>query len=107
MTARERIAEYATLKALGFSPGYVAALIFGEAMVLALVGAGLGILLTFPLAKGFASSPAGAAFASFSVSPETVWMQVAAAFVVGTIAAVVPGWRSARVKIVDGLRHVG
>ncbi|MCA3060241.1 MAG: FtsX-like permease family protein [Rhodocyclaceae bacterium] len=107
MTARERIAEYATLKVLGFSPGYVAALIFGEAMVLAFLGAGIGILLTFPMASGFANSPAGAAFASFAVSASTVWLQVACAVAVGVIAALVPGWRSARVKIVDGLRHVG
>ncbi|MCA3028420.1 MAG: FtsX-like permease family protein [Rhodocyclaceae bacterium] len=107
MTARERIAEYATLKVLGFSPGYVAALIFGEAMVLAFFGAGIGILLTFPMASGFANSPAGAAFASFAVSASTVWLQVACAIAVGVIAALVPGWRSARVKIVDGLRHVG
>jgi putative ABC transport system permease protein len=107
MTARERIAEYATLKVLGFSPGYVAALIFGEAMVLAFLGAGIGILLTFPMASGFANSPAGAAFASFAVSASTVWLQVACAIAVGVIAALVPGWRSARVKIVDGLRHVG
>lgn len=107
MTARERIAEYATLKVLGFSPAYVAALIFGEAMVLALFGAGVGILLTFPMAQGFASSPAGTAFPSFAVSASTVWMQIACALVVGVVAALVPGWRSARVKIVDGLRHVG
>jgi putative ABC transport system permease protein len=107
MTARERIAEYATLKVLGFSPSYVAALIFGEAMVLALFGAGIGILFTFPVASGFASSPAGGAFASFAVSASTVWMQVVCAVAVGVIAALVPGWRSARVKIVDGLRHVG
>jgi putative ABC transport system permease protein len=107
MTARERIAEYATLKVLGFSPGYVAALIFGEAMVLAFLGAGIGILLTFPVASGFANSPAGAAFASFAVSASTVWLQLACAVAVGVIAALVPGWRSARIKIVDGLRHVG
>ncbi len=107
MTARERIAEYATLKVLGFSPGYVAALVFGEAMVLALTGAALGILLTFPMAQGFASSPAGAAFAVFAVTPSTVQLQVICAVIVGVVAALVPSWRSARVNIVDGLRHVG
>jgi len=107
MTARERIAEYATLKVLGFSPFYVGALIFGEAMVLALMGALIGILLTFPMAQGFASSPAGAAFAVFAVTPSTVQLQIICAFVVGIVAAIVPSIRSARVKIVDGLRHVG
>lgn len=107
MTARERVSEYATLKALGFSPAFVAALVFGEAMVLALVGAGLGILITFPIVQGFAASPAGAAFAAFKVTENTVLMQAACAVVVGVIAALIPGWRSARIKIVDGLRHVG
>ena len=38
MTARERYAEYATLKALGFSNGFVALLIFAESLGIALVG---------------------------------------------------------------------
>ncbi len=107
MTARERLAEYATLKALGFSPGFVAALVFGEAMALALIGAGIGILLTFPVAQGFAASPAGTLFASFKVSSSTVALQATCAVVVGCVAALVPGWRSANIKIVDGLRHAG
>ena len=107
MTARERLAEYATLKALGFSPQFVAALVYGEALMLSLIGAGLGILLTFPMAAGFASSPAGAVFAAFRVSGDTVLLQAASGLVVGLVAAVIPGWRSARIRIVDGLRHVG
>jgi ABC-type lipoprotein release transport system permease subunit len=31
-------------------------------------------------------------------------MQLGAAFVVGLVAACVPAWRAARVRIVDGLR---
>ena len=106
MTARERMTEYATLKALGFGPGFVAALIFGEAMMLSLIGGGLGVLLTFPLAQ-VVGVIASAVFAVFKVSQGTVLMQLAAALVVGIMAALVPSWRSARVKIVDGLRHVG
>ena len=106
MTARERLTEYATLKALGFGPGFVAALIFGEALMLSLIGGGLGILLTFPLAK-VVGVIASAVFAVFNVSQATVLMQLACAVVVGVAAALVPSWRSARVKIVDGLRHVG
>ena len=107
MTARERLAEYATLKALGFSPGFVAALVFGEALVLALIGAGIGILLTFPVAHGFAASPAGGMFAVFKVSEQTVILQLCSALVVGVVASLIPAWRSANIKIVDGLRHVG
>ena len=106
MTARERLTEYATLKALGFGPGFVAALIFGEALMLSLIGGGLGVLLTFPLAK-VVGVIASAVFAVFKVSQATVLMQLACALAVGFIAALVPSWRSARIKIVDGLRHVG
>ncbi len=38
MTARERSSEYATLKALGFSGGFVAMLIFAESIGIALAG---------------------------------------------------------------------
>lgn len=107
MTARERLSEYATLKALGFSPGFVASLIFGEAMVLCLIGAGIGILLTFPVALGFANSPAGAAFPAFTVSTTTVALQLSCAIIVAIVASLVPSIRSANIKIVDGLRHVG
>lgn len=107
MTARERLAEYATLKALGFSPWFVAALIFGEALMLCVIGAIIGVILTFPIASGFAASAAGTIFPAFSVSSLTVILQFACALIVGTIASIVPGIRSANVKIVDGLRHVG
>ncbi len=107
MTARERLSEYATLKALGFSPGFVAALIFGESIVLCLLGAGIGILLTFPVALGFANSPAGAAFPAFTVSATTVTLQLSCAIIVAIVASLVPSVRSANIKIVDGLRHVG
>ena len=34
-------------------------------------------------------------------------MQVGAALVVGVVAAPIPAWRAARIRIVDGLRAVG
>jgi len=103
MTARERYGEYATLKALGFANGFVALLIFAESIGIALVGGLLGVLLTFPLAAAFAGA-LGTLFPVFFVSQETVLMQLGAALVVGVVAAGVPAWRAARVRIVDGLR---
>src|SRR5258707_2176799 len=54
MTARERGAEYATLKALGFGNGFVAMLIFAESLGIAIVGGLVAVALTVPLANGFA-----------------------------------------------------
>jgi putative ABC transport system permease protein len=41
------------------------------------------------------------------VSRETVMLQLLAALVIGVVAAAIPAWRAARVRIVDGLRAIG
>lgn len=105
MTARERTGEYATLKALGFGPGFVAALIIGESLALTLLGGLIGIALSFPLISGF-KGVIGAFFPVFRLSQDTLVLQFAAVVGVGLLAAIVPAIRSARIKIVDGLRHV-
>ncbi len=105
MTARERSAEYATLKALGFSGAFVATLIFAESVGIALFGGLIGIAVTFPIAAAFAEQM-GTLFPIFFVSEETVLMQATAAALVGVVAAALPAWRTARVRIVDGLRAV-
>jgi len=106
MTARERIAEHATLKALGFGPGFLGGLIYGESLAIAFAGALLGVALTFPVADWFGAKM-GTLFPVFEVSQETVWLQFACALVVGVAAAVVPAYRAAQVRIVEGLRAVG
>jgi putative ABC transport system permease protein len=105
MTARERGAEYATLKALGFSNVFVGLLILGESLGIAVFGGVLGVLLTFPIAAAFADAM-GSLFPIFFVSEETVLMQLGAALVVGLVAAALPAWRTARMRIIDGLRAV-
>ena len=105
MTARERSSEYATLKAIGFSGAFVAMLIFAESIGIALVGGAIGIAVTFPIARAFADQM-GTLFPIFFVSEGTVLMQAAAALLIGAVAAAAPAWRTARVRVVDGLRAV-
>ena len=104
MSARERTAEYATLKALGFGPGFLAALIFGESAAIAAVGGALGIAAGAPVAAFF--KQAAGIFPIFEISPDTVAMQAACAAVVAVAAAVVPAVQAARVRIVEGLRSI-
>jgi putative ABC transport system permease protein len=106
MSARERLSEYATLKALGFGPGFLARLIFGESLLLAMLGALIGMALLYPVAGAFAARM-GTIFPVFEVAPATLAKQLAAALAVGMVAAVAPTLRAARVPIVDGLRSVG
>ena len=106
MTARERLAEYATLKALGFAPGFVARLLLGESLCIALIGGLAGLALTLPLASAFRSA-VGTLFPVFQVSTLTMALQLAAALLVGLVAAAWPAWKMSRVDIVAGLRHRG
>ncbi len=106
MTARERYGEYATLKALGFGNGFVALLIFAESLGIAVLGGALGIVLTFPAVKAFADL-VGQILSAFYVTRETVQLQIVCAIVVGVVAAAIPAWRAAHIRIVDGLRAIG
>lgn len=105
MTARERLAEYATLKALGFGPGFVARLLLGESLLIAALGGALGIAVSFPIAAAFGSL-VGSVLPVFEISATTLALQAAAALAVGFIAAAWPAWQMGRIDIVNGLRHV-
>jgi len=106
MTARERIGEYAVFKTLGFGGIHVAGLIFGESLFITMIGASIGILLTFPAARIFAQQ-LSAYFPIFNVEHETIYLDIVAAGLIGVLAAVFPAWRAVRISIADGLRRIG
>ena len=105
MTARERLPEYATLKALGFAPRTVALLILAEAMLLAGLGGAIGMLLTPAVVQLFHAATISV-FAKMPLVAQTFYLQAACAMVVGVVAGIVPAYRASRIRIVDGLRHV-
>lgn len=106
MTARERIGEYAIIKAIGFGGRHIALLIFGESLVITTIGCVLGIAATFPVADIFRKE-LGTFFPVFNVATETIYMDIAASIVVGLVAAVIPTLRSVNIRIADGLRRIG
>lgn len=106
MTARERIAEFATLKTLGFGAVHIAGVVFGESLVISLLGGILGIALTYPAAHWIESN-LGQFFPVFSIAPLTIYLDLAAAATVGVVAGIFPTWRGATIRIADGLRRIG
>jgi putative ABC transport system permease protein len=91
MSARERITEYATLKALGFGPGFIAMLVFGESVVIATAGGALGMLRR-RRPRPCSSRPWAASSGVHGVAA-TMALQAACAVVVGVAAALVPACR--------------
>jgi putative ABC transport system permease protein len=106
MTARERMGEYATLKALGFGGFRIGALVWGESLALTAAGGALGMALTYPAADYFVLK-LGQFFPVFHVSSATLLLDLAAIAAVGIAASLVPTWRAARVNVVEGFRHLG
>ncbi|MBM4322547.1 MAG: FtsX-like permease family protein [Deltaproteobacteria bacterium] len=106
MTYRERIGEYAIFKTLGFRGLRIAGMIVGESMVITLIGSFLGIILTFPVAV-IVGKMLSNYFPVFNVAEEAIYMDLAASFVIGLLAAIVPTYRAMRIRIADGLRRIG
>jgi putative ABC transport system permease protein len=106
MTARERIAEYATMKTLGFGAWHIAGAVFGESVMIALTGGIAGVILTFPAAH-WIETELSQFFPIFTISMKTIYLDLLAAFVVGAVAAIFPAWRGATIRIAEGLRRIG
>ena len=107
MSSRERTREYAVLKTLGFSGSHLLGLIAGESLLIAALGGGIGLLITFPAVGAFQEVMPKGFFPVFFIEPITIVLAVAAAMLVGVAAAIFPVQRALTTKIVDGLRFIG
>jgi putative ABC transport system permease protein len=107
MSARERTHEYAVLKALGFSGGYIFILIAGESLLLSFLGSMMGIAVTFPAVESFQEAMPKGWFPIFYVEPKTIVLGCLAGLLVGLSASIIPARHAAVTRIVEGLRFVG
>jgi putative ABC transport system permease protein len=106
MTARERIGEYAVFKTLGFGSLHISSLIFGESLLITMIGSALGIILTFPTANVF-HEQLSTYFPIFYVEAGTIYQEIGASIAVGLIAGIFPAWRAVNIRIADALRRIG
>jgi putative ABC transport system permease protein len=106
-----RSIEIATLRAIGFSSGSVVISVLAEALLLSLVGAGLGALVAWALFNGHVSSmmlnglqpPISYAMA---VTPDLVVLGIIWACVIGMIGGLFPAMRAARLPVARALNAV-
>lgn len=99
---RERTAELGVLKTLGFTDGAVLVLVLAESLLLVLVAAAVGLILTWlvvpmigPHLEGF--------LPVFRVPPRTLAYGVLVALLLGIAAGGVPAWLAMRLRIVEAL----
>jgi putative ABC transport system permease protein len=106
MTVRERMREVAILKAIGYRRRTVLALVMGEALLISMAGAfigmGMGELLRFAdmdkATQGFITR--------YNPSPLNYLAVVAAGVVIGLVAGFIPAWQAAKMSITGAMRRM-
>jgi putative ABC transport system permease protein len=101
---RERTAELAVLKTLGFSDARVALLVLGESILLCLAGAAAGIAAALVLEPGM-NANLGTLVGGFEMSLHNAIQALGLAAVLGLLVGLPPAWAARRRSIVDGLRE--
>jgi putative ABC transport system permease protein len=100
-SVRERVPEFAVMKAVGFSDRGIFALVIAEAAVLCLVGAGLGLLAAkaSPMLAKMVAPGAPVPL----LTPLVIAIALAAALFVAAATGLPVAWRVRRVSIADAL----
>jgi putative ABC transport system permease protein len=101
-SVRERIPEFAVLKALGFSDNKVQLLVVAESVVLCLLAATAGLLaskLIIPIVRG--------SLADFVLLLQMPWIAIllgmGLALIVALLSSLLPAWRAKQLNVVDAL----
>jgi len=105
MCVAERTREIGVLRALGWGPGRVLAMIVIEGCALALLGSLLGVVLGYGGLRLLVSAPLIRACVEPALDLRVVAEAVAAAAVVGVIGSLYPAWHALRLDPVAALRH--
>jgi putative ABC transport system permease protein len=100
---RERISELGVLKAIGFTDTTVLTLVLTEAMLIAVVGGGIGLVLGYYAVKG--GDPTGGALPVFIVPTGDLILGVAFVILLGIVSGLPPAIQAMRLNAVEALRR--
>lgn len=108
MSARERFTEIAVMKALGFRPGVVMALVLSESVLIALVGGVLAVVAAKVIYQFVGMGEMMAIFLqNFTISGGTIAIALGVSALIGLVSGGIPAFNASRIRIVEGLRRVG
>jgi putative ABC transport system permease protein len=108
MSIRERIAEAAVMRSVGFRPKHIVTLFVGESLLLTLVGAVIGIGGAKLIYDALALSQIGQfVFADMRMRPGTLAACSGLALLIALVASGWPAYRAAKTNIAEALRYTG
>ncbi len=100
---RERMSELGVLKAVGFTDGQVLWLVLSEALIIAIVGGGIGLMLAW-FAVG-AGDPTGGALPVFFLPPAQIVLGAVLVVALGLVSGLIPALQAMRLEPVEALRR--
>lgn len=107
MSVLERTREIGVLRALGWGRRRVVLMIVGEALVLALIGGALGIVLGLGLIQLTQFVPAVETLLKGVLTPQMFAQAMLIALVLGVVGGILPALGAARLQPVDAMRAEG
>ncbi len=105
ISVRERTSELAVFKAIGYSDRAVLFFVLAEALTIALIGGGLGMLFAVLAIPGLAKALNGL-LPSIILAPSILLFGLGVAVLTGILSGLLPGIGAMRLRIVNALRRV-
>jgi putative ABC transport system permease protein len=105
ISVRERTSELAVFKAIGYSDRSVLFFVLAEALVIALIGGFLGMLLAIVAVPGLATALNGL-LPSIVLQPKMLVFGIVVAIFTGFLSGFLPGMNAMHLRIVNALRRV-
>lgn len=105
ISVRERTAELAVLKAIGYSDRAVLFFVLAESLTIALFGGALGLLLALGAIPVMSVALSGL-LPNLILAPSVLVYGLLLALVVGIASGFLPGWGAMRLRIINALRRV-
>lgn len=102
IAVRERTAELAVLKAVGYSDRFVLLLVLAESLLIAGIGGAIGLWL----ARGMAGQDVTNGILLLYLSGSALLAGAAVALGTGLLAGAIPAYNAMRLSVVDALRRI-
>lgn len=102
-SVRERIAELAVLKTVGFRDGTVLGIVMAESILIMTIGGGLGLAIGWVLAQGLNEALAAMIGGGIFLSAQALLVAILIMVGAGVAAGIFPAIKAMRLSIVDAL----
>ena len=105
MSVRERVREIGIMKTLGFTPDAILGIILSESVLIAMIGAALGLAISAGVCEFIRRGPITFVdLKALVVPPVVAALGLVLAALIGLASSIVPAWTASRRPIIECLR---